>query len=1027
MPHRPQLRAITIRPLVVLAVLTSLFAGHGAVRADEADDAFATARGLFQDKRWSLAEFAFRQFLVKYPDNENVPTVSYYHGMSQLQLQKHADARTTLRSFAKKYADHPEIPHATYRIAECSYQMGDLDAAVDEFNTALKAYPDESFRDFAWAYLGDAQRQRKKYRDAVTNLTKALDGRMASEARFGLAQTQEALGEKNEAIRLYREVAADEKASRADAAQLGVANLLFADGKFAAAVVEYESVESKFATSDLVPVARLNAGFANYQLGEFRAAMVLFDQAEADPKQQVTAGYWKGLSMKALGDHNSAADVLEDVAKLAGDDPLAESIVYQLADCVYRSGQLDRAETRFLEVADRWPRSRYADHSLYFATECLIRKAQQVAGEPRREQLKEVGLLLDRFDQDYSTSSIRQSHNLQRGQYLRLLGEQDDLVRAEQIYLSVLGSSRQQATVDEARYQLALVRQKLGNTQGAAEAIKPLAEAVIEDAQRDFPQSLILYSQLARDTGDFPAATRAARKYLDTQPRGEFRAEALSSLAMSGAFGGDWLGADTALNQLLAAHSDSPLVAQTMLNVARKAEDEKLWAMAIRLNQALVDPGKESPYHASGLYGLALCRYRNEEFTKAEPRFREFIAEYPEHDLAPDASFHLGHCLSDAGDKTAAAVAFTDCFQKYRPKRQALFAGIEAARTYFRLKNFKAGDEAYADVSAAFVEAKESAHDTLLNEWAGLLYDAEDYERSDAVYRELIQKYPESSHADNARYSLAESDLINGQVEDARAEFIKLAADEKSDESVQEESLYRLVGIGVETEKWQDVIKYAAELESRFADSAYAAEVSFYQGDAFIRLQEYKKAEPVLAGLLSLVADPQVSKSEWFQHTWVLLAEAQLQQKKYRDVEKTAELMRDWNPDSDVLHRIDEVLGRAFKNQARFDEARTALKRVTNSKRGNRTETAAKAQLLIAETWFLQEQYEQASVEYYSVVSLYQYPVWQSAALFQAAKCSELLDMKADAIETYRELIKDYPESDYAKDASKRLKQLNAG
>ena len=187
MPRRPQ-PLTALRPLIALAILTGFLAEHSSVLADEADDAFATARGLFQDKRWSLAEFAFRQFLVKYSENENVATVTYYHGMSLLQLQKHADARTRLRSFAKKYTDHPEVPHATYRIAECSYQMGDLEAAVTEFNTALKAHPEESFRDFAWAYLGDAQRQLKQYRDAATNLTKALIGSLINEFRFYWSQ-----------------------------------------------------------------------------------------------------------------------------------------------------------------------------------------------------------------------------------------------------------------------------------------------------------------------------------------------------------------------------------------------------------------------------------------------------------------------------------------------------------------------------------------------------------------------------------------------------------------------------------------------------------------------------------------------------------------------------------------------------------------------------------------------------------------------------------------------------------------------
>lgn len=1010
------------RVAVILAAMCGGLTAGTYARADEAADEFKTARGLFQEKRWSLAEFAFRQYLVKHPKDVQVAQGTYYLGISQLQLQKHGDARTTLRSFVTKNAGHPEVPHASYRIAECSYQLGDLATSVDEFNAALKKHPEESFRDFAWAYLGDAQRQLKQYSAAAVNLTKALDGRMASEARFGLAQTSEALGKTDDAIKLYREVAADEKASRADAAQLGVANLMFGAGKYAESIVEYGKLETQFQTSNLVSVARLNAGFANYQIGEFQTAMLLFDQAESDPKQRITAGYWKGLSTKSLGDHSGAAVVLDGVAKIAGDDPLSESIVYQLADCEYRSGELGRAERRFLEVVDRWPRGRYADHSLYFATECLMRKAQQATGEARVAQLKEISLLLDRFEQEYSTSGIRLSHNLQRGQSLRLNGEPDALARAEQIYASVLSSSRQQATLDEARYQLALVRQSLGNKQGATEAVRPLAEAVIKDPQRGLPQSLILYSQLARESGDVAAAVRAAQIYLNTQPKGELRAQAESSLALCGTLREDWSAADAALNRLITEHSESPLVSQTLYSVAQSAEDKQHWLLAIKMYEALRAPGKESPYYASGLYGLAWCRYQNSEFDKAEQHCRSFVADYPKHELAPDAAFLLGRSLYEAGDLKQAAAAFDETFRKHQPARQAFLSGIEAARTQFKLKEFAAGDQTYAAVIAAFVDVPE--HDRLFNEWAMSLYEAEQYERADAVSRQLIATHPNSDLVDNARYSLAESDLINGNTKQAKAEFLKLTSDEKSDEIVQEESLYRLVGIGVEAEQWDDVFKFAGELTDRFPEGDYASEAQFYKGDAHLHLKQYDKAETILGELTQSASDPVMSATEWFPHTWVLLAEAQLQLKKYPAVITTSERMREWNVDSNVLYRVDEVVGRTYKQQARFDDAREAFKRVTSSKHGNRTETAAKAQLMIAETWFLQNKYEQAGVEYFKVDLLYKFPLWASAALFQAGKCHELLGDKPAAIDTYRKLVAEHPETSYAADAKKRLSEL---
>ena len=69
---------------------------------------------------------------------------------------------------------------------------------------------------------------------------------------------------------------------------------------------------------------------------------------------------------------------------------------------------------------------------------------------------------------------------------------------------------------------------------------------------------------------------------------------------------------------------------------------------------------------------------------------------------------------------------------------------------------------------------------------------------------------------------------------------------------------------------------------------------------------------------------------------------------------------------------------------------------------GEKTETAAMAQWLIGETYFHQKNYEAALREYLKVDILYAYPAWQALALFEAAKCHELLSDYKQADECYQ-------------------------
>ncbi|NOX55825.1 MAG: tetratricopeptide repeat protein [Planctomycetes bacterium] len=118
------------------------------------------------------------------------------------------------------------------------------------------------------------------------------------------------------------------------------------------------------------------------------------------------------------------------------------------------------------------------------------------------------------------------------------------------------------------------------------------------------------------------------------------------------------------------------------------------------------------------------------------------------------------------------------------------------------------------------------------------------------------------------------------------------------------------------------------------------------------------------------------------------------------------------------------MLGRAYKRQAKFDQAREAFRRVVDSVQGRRTETAAQAQLMMAETFFLQKNYKQALLEYLKVYHLYAYPEWQAAGLFQAGLCDEMLGNWSDAAKTYELLLNQFPKSELAQQAERRLARI---
>ncbi|NQV25725.1 MAG: tetratricopeptide repeat protein [Rhodopirellula sp.] len=1020
---------VSLRTSIVLLVVALL--QPTLAFADAGLDAYNFARGLYKAERWLQAEEAFREFQTEFPKHEQIPFGTLYLGLSQIQLEKHADGRQTLESFIQKYPQNSDVAHAKYRVAECSYYLGELERAEKDFNSCLKDYPKDPFREFALFYLGDAQRRLGKSQEAVASLQSSLSlfpqGRMAAEARFGLAQATEATGDTAKALTLYREAAKGAPEQRGDAAQLALANLLFSQKQFIEAVTEYEALGVRFPESKLVSVATLNAGFALYQISDFSKALARFDAAEVDPKQSVTAGYWKGLTLKALKDFSGAAEVLTDVEKKAGDMPLAESVVYQLADCQFRSGQLAQAEASFLKVTQKWPMGQFADHSLYFATECILEAVRQMEPASRADRLKEAELLLSKFERDYETSSIRLSHKLQQGQFLMLRATPEDMKQAAEIYAAVLSSTQREQTQAEARYQLARVRQEQGDRQGALDAIAPLAEAVMKNPRVGLPESLILFAYLSLEAGQPANAIRSANSYLQNNPSGPLRDQAWSHVANASAAARDWTVVDKAIASLLKDHAESPIVSRTILNVAETAYQAEHWQVAGRFFETLLPPGPESPFHAAALSGLAWTELKKKDYTSAAQHFQQFVNEHSQHELAAEAAFMVGDALQQASKPKEAAVAFEAAYKKFAPHEQAFLAGLQAARIQARLKQTDEANRIYADVEGQF--SKRPEHDQLLNEWALVLYEAERYHEADELFRRLTNEHPDSSVADNARFSLAESDLVNGKVKFARTAFAALATDEKADAAVQEDSLFRVIGIDADSGEWKNVVDSADDFEKRFAKSQYTPDVRFYLGNAQLNLGEVAAAEKTLEALSQQVSDPEVGQSDWVGHLWALLAECQVRQKKYDAVLATAEKARAWKADSPTRYLLDEVVGRAWKNQAKFTEATAAFTRVIESEAGSRTETAAKAQLMIAEIHFLQKQYTDARDGYLKVYFLYKFPEWQAPALFQAGQCEELLGTKEGrdgAVKWYQTLQKEFGDTDFAKRAAERLKVLGS-
>jgi TolA-binding protein len=234
-----------------------------------------------------------------------------------------------------------------------------------------------------------------------------------------------------------------------------------------------------------------------------------------------------------------------------------------------------------------------------------------------------------------------------------------------------------------------------------------------------------------------------------------------------------------------------------------------------------------------------------------------------------------------------------------------------------------------------------------------------------------------------------------------------------------------LLDIAAGREQWDELLKSADRFREQFPESNHQAYALYRAGEAALQLDQFDRAIKDLTTLTES-QDEKVTKAEWYSSVYVLLAEAHFRAKDYPQVEATVEAFRRRFPNSPLLYHADEVLGRSYIKRAMFPEARASLAKVINSESGRRTKTAAKAQFYIAESYLIEKDYRAALPEYYKVYVNYPFPEWQAVGLYQAGQCDESLENWADAKKSYDILVKDFPDSEHAKQAQQRLVEISS-
>jgi len=1028
------------------------------------------ANGLRRQRKYELAAEEYERFLKSGPTGPDRADARFGLANSRLYQGRYADARRAFDEFLGDARDDPRGLTARYRLGELSYLLGDLAAARRSLETFTEIKVDHPGLETAWTYLGDTcfaledlPRARTAYERSLAAYPR---GRLADRAKYGLGRTLAALGERDRAVAVLQDLARNGGPDWVDRAWLQIGLTRKSAGQFAEAVVALIALERAAPRSALKSEAQIQRALALVRLDRSGEAETLLQALAGNASEPLGPRAALELATVQL-EHShpeAALTTLDEAMKRFPKSTLAPALLFRSAEALQKRNRLAEAEARFLRVVQADPQDPWADDALQRAAQSALDR-----GDPATARR-----LADSFAGQFPRSPLRAEVRLIEARAAALAGNPKEAVAILESLLDprvdnskVKGpapSPPPPALAQAARYDLALAYRTLGQAARAEAILAELAKGssgpIAADAQ-------FLLGQAHLDARRYALAVAALERYLAAKPDGDVADFALAHLAVARLGLGQADDAWKTMADLAVRFPRSPALSPTRLRLAEAALAAHRADRAVEQFRLVADsgttkepvqrsPGKqgaptEPALRIRALAGLGKALWELDKPAEAASAFAAVLDLAPDDPMAPEIALARGRAL-EASQQTATALkAYSLVLERFPKSSQAAQAGLAHARLLD-----KAGRPADAARSFERLLGDKSARehlggaglppDTIMAEWGRVLLDAEKPAEADRVFTRLLDEYPSSLFAAEARFNLAESaNLSHNHAEvvrlltplavkkpaapqtDARAAGAKSqAAQTRATNPTETDSLrrllpavlYRLGRTHAEMKDWNAAQETLDRLIAEFPDTPYRREALYLRAESALQRGDSAAA---LSGFAALLQEPPAANDPKGLIPGVRLKRIQcwIAMKHWKEALEDAKTLKNGLTAGDpAVAELNYATGQALLGLARLEEARAAFQSVVDAHGG--ADIEARAQLMCGETYFHQDQFHEALRIFLKVDILYDAPRWQAAALLEAGKVYERLDQWADAAETYQRLLTKFPKEPAAAEAQLR-------
>jgi TolA-binding protein len=1018
-----------------------------------AEAQWRVAKTHWDARRWDLAAEEFRIFLDHWPEHPKALEATFYLAEALLQQGQFVEASTLYRQLAQKIGKgSPESgtnfplsetfhPVVFFRLAESLFlasrrDLESLAESRDLFERFCQTWPEHPLRARAWTYLGQIALREGNDSQAVGYFRRSLaqgpEDQLADAARFGLAEALERSGNPEEAERFYFALAHKPSSPFAPQACYRLARLYASQGQTEASADQLQHLLKTWPEHPLTVRGRLSLARLMLILGKPEELSLVLRPVLDHPVSGAEALYWLGLGHLTQKNVASALELFELALNRNPNGALANWIRLRKAEALL----LDRKPREALEELEvvcpaiergEIPPSLLSGADAAFGNQLASLAISVHLALGRRDSAGEIA----RRVLELNRGQFSQGTLLAVGRALLSCGEPE---KAKEVLLRFPASSVQEWESQterfsgdpiawEARYWLGKAFAELGDNASATKEWQRLAEQARGKVRLWATMRLAKEAEHARDFPQLLQWASEAVLLAEQLEERAFVAEALYHQAIAYTEMGERFAGREVVARLLALPLEDSLRCELLRKIAHKAMEKNHWDWAAEILEELLSLNCPPHSYSESQLDLAWCEIQLERLAEARSRLETLVRSISEDwEFWPEAWFLLGQAAEQMGDTWKALAAYQQASWANLPEVESE-ARWRAARLWHRAGELEIASDWYESLVNG--GAGGIAADEVLYFWA-----AAEKARGSPRYREVLVRlaegFPSSRHFPETILQLAEIAISDKDWNAAERWLLPLLKDSSAiPERVTVRAEYLWAWVVLEQGRPSEAEDYFRSISSNEVIPELSIAALFGLGESLLRQKRFEEALEAYEAYGKYASQMRESQGENSPHDivcWQALAELRILQilvamGRWEEGEQAGTQWLECYPGLPERAEVNVLLGKCLYRQGKLTQARDYLAEGLALAAGRKAEIGEEAQLLLAESYFLQGDFRAALREYLRLEILFPKSVWIPAAILQAAKCYERLGRRDEAIRQCRRLVETWPRDPKASEA----------